>query len=267
MKAGTVTLPGLREHAAAGGRFACLTAYDASFARLLDEAGVDVILVGDSLGMVVQGHATTLPVTLDDMVYHSACVSRVCRRALVMADMPFLADATPEQALQSAGRLLKQGGAQIVKLEGGREIADCVARLTSRGVPVCGHLGLRPQSVHRLGGYRVQGRDEAAAAAIVEDAEVLLAAGIDLLVLECVPIAVAERVVAAIDVPVIGIGAGPACPGQVLVLHDILGLGDGPRPRFTRDFLSGRGSLRAAVEAYVEAVREGRFPTEDQSYR
>ncbi len=262
-----VTLPGLRRHVQAGGRFACLTAYDASFGRLLDAAGVDVVLVGDSLGMVVQGHGSTLPVTLDEMVYHTACVGRGCRRALLMADMPFLSDATPDQAVAGAGRLLKEGGAEIVKLEGGRAICGTVERLASRGIPVCGHLGLRPQSVHKTGGYRVQGRDEAAAAEILADAEALEAAGIDLLVLECVPAALAERVCAAVSVPVIGIGAGPACPGQVLVLYDMLGLSEGPRPRFVEDFLAGKGSLREAVEAYCAAVREGRFPGERQTYR
>jgi len=262
-----VTLPGLRSHVDDGGRFACLTAYDASFGRLLDTAGIDVVLVGDSLGMVVQGHASTLPVRLDDMVYHTACVSRVCRRALVMADMPFLADATPLEALHSAGRLLKEGGAEIVKIEGGGELVETVSLLARRGVPVCGHLGLRPQSVHKLGGYRVQGRDESSAAAILADARALESAGIDLLLLECVPASLAERICEAVSVPVIGIGAGPACPGQVLVLYDMLGLGEGPRPRFVEDFLAGRGSLRAAVEAYVAAVREGRFPAGHQVYR
>ncbi len=261
-----VTIPGLQALSRDGQRFVCLTAYDASFARLLDDCGVDVVLVGDSLGMVVQGHGSTLPVSLDEMVYHTACVSRVCRRALVMADMPFLADATPEQALASAARLFKEGGAQIVKIEGGAGIATTVALLSSKGVPVCAHLGLCPQSVHKLGGYRVQGRDDEAASRIIDEAVLMVEAGADMLLLECVPASLAARVVAAVEVPVIGIGAGPDCQGHVLVLYDMLGLGQGPRPRFVENFLAGKDGLQAAIDAYVAAVRTRTYPAAQHSY-
>ncbi len=261
-----VTIPALQAISREGRRFACLTAYDASFARLLDDCAIDIILVGDSLGMVVQGHGSTLSVTVDEIVYHTACVSRVCRHALVMADMPFLADASTELALINAGRLLKEGGAQIVKLEGGHEICTTVSLLASKGVPVCAHLGLRPQSVHKMGGYRIQGQDDEAASLIFDEAQQLVAAGADMLLLECVPSALAARVVRAVDVPVIGIGAGPDCQGQVLVLYDMLGLGEGRRPRFVENFLAGKDSLRAAIEAYVDAVHKRHYPAQQHGY-
>lgn len=262
-----VTLASLRDLKARGERFACLTVYDASFTRVLEAAGVDVLLVGDSLGMVIQGHDTTLPVTVDDIVYHLKCVARARRRALLMADMPFMSDASAPTALHSAARLMQEGGAHIVKIEGGAVMADTVQMLTARGIPVCGHLGLQPQSIHKLGGYRVQGRDQAVAQRIVEDARVLEAAGVDLLLLECVPAALAAQVMQACSVPVIGIGAGAACDGQVLVLHDLLGISGGHTPKFVRNFLTGHDSIAAAVTAYVQAVKAGEFPGPEQTFR
>jgi 3-methyl-2-oxobutanoate hydroxymethyltransferase len=248
---------------AAQERIACLTCYDATFARLLDDNGVDVMLVGDSLGMVLQGQPTTVPVNLDHMVYHTTCVSRAAERALVIADMPFLSYATEDRAIAAAERLMGEGGAAMVKLEGGGELAHTVRRLTRFGAPVCAHLGLLPQSVHQLGGYRYQGKDDAAAARIRADAENLQDAGASLLVLECVPSDLAAAVAEEVDIPVIGIGAGNRCDGQVLVLHDMLGLSR-RAPRFSRDFLAdpgdGPSSIAAAIRRYVDAVKSGAFP-------
>lgn len=261
-----ITIRTLRDMKARGEKFACLTAYDASFAQILESAGVEVMLVGDSLGMVVQGRETTLPVSLADMVYHTRCVARGRRRALIMTDMPYMSASTPARALGNAARLLQEGGAHIVKIEGGRVVEDAVARLSSNGVPVCAHLGLLPQSVHKTGGYRVQGRAPADAAELLEDAKRLVAAGADCVLLECVPAALAAEVTRSVDVPVIGIGAGPDCDGQVLVLYDMLGITPGRRPRFSRDFLAGSGSVHAAVEAYVGAVKRGEFPAAEHSF-
>jgi 3-methyl-2-oxobutanoate hydroxymethyltransferase len=255
-----VTLASLRAMKARGEKIACLTAYDASFARVLEEAGVEVLLVGDSLGNVVQGHATTLPVTLDQMVYHTACVSRGSRRALVMSDLPFASDATPLRALDSAARLMAEGGAHMVKIEGGRIMVETVRTLSERGLPVCAHLGLLPQSVHKTG-YRVQGRDAEGAARLLHDARELEEAGADMLLLECVPAALAAEVTRNATVPVIGIGAGPDCDGQVLVLYDVIGITHGKRPSFSADFLQGAsGGVAAAAAAYVQAVKQGSFP-------
>jgi len=243
-----------------GERIACLTCYDAAFCRVLEGAGVDVLLVGDSLGMVLQGHSTTVPVTLDHMVYHSRCVSRVSERALVIADMPFMSYASPERALAAAERLMGEGGAAMVKLEGAGPAVETTALLTRYGAPVCAHLGLLPQSVHQLGGYRYQGKDDDGAAVIRADALALQDAGASLLVLECVPAELAAAVSAELLIPVIGIGAGNRCDGQVLVLHDMLGLTPGRPPRFSRNFMDAGGSVSEAVAAYVAAVRSGAFP-------
>lgn len=255
-----VTIATLRKMKQAGEKIACLTAYDASFAAVLEAAGVDVLLVGDSLGNVMQGHDSTLPVTIDDMVYHTRCVARARKRALLVADMPFMSYALPAQGMANAARLMQEGGAHMVKLEGGAVIAETVQQLTARGIPVCAHLGLTPQSVHKLGGYRVQGRAEAAAQALQADARALQEAGADLLVLECVPADLGAAITKALEIPVIGIGAGPQCDGQVLVLHDMLGITPGKRPKFSRDFMQGSGSVQGAVEAYVRAVKSGAFP-------
>lgn len=262
-----MTVPALAEARCAGRRLAMLTAYDAGFARVLDGSGVDLVLVGDSLGMVVQGHDSTLPVTVDDIVYHTACVARGLTRALLVADLPFQADATPERALDAATRLL-QAGAQMVKLEGAGPHKLAVIRfLVAREIPVSAHLGLTPQSVLRFGGYRVQGREEAAAQALRAEARAVAEAGASLLVLECVPSPLAQAITAASAIATIGIGAGPHCDGQVLVLHDLLGLDSGHRrPKFVKDFLADGGSVAGAVQAFVAAVRDGAFPDDCHSY-
>jgi 3-methyl-2-oxobutanoate hydroxymethyltransferase len=263
-----LTVPRLRQMKAEGDRIAALTAYDASFARALDAAGVDLVLVGDSLGMVVQGHASTLPVSVDDIVYHTACVSRGLHAALLVADMPFQSYATPERALDAATRMLAQGGASMVKLEGAGPLLDSIRFLAERDIPVCAHLGLTPQSVLRLGGYKVQGREHAAAERLRADARAVQDAGADLLVLECVPSALAAEVTADLAIPTIGIGAGPDCDGQILVLHDMLGLNSGHRrPRFVRDFLADSGSIDKALEAFVRAVKAREFPTAEHGYQ
>jgi 3-methyl-2-oxobutanoate hydroxymethyltransferase len=250
-----------------GERIAVLTAYDYSFAALLDRAGVDAVMVGDSLGMVVQGHQTTLPVTLNDVIYHCRWVARACSRALVIADMPFMSyQESPTEALRSAGRLMQEGGAHMVKLEGGAVFAETVRFLVDRGIPVCGHLGLTPQSVHKFGGFRVQGKDEETARQVQSDATSLADAGADLLVLEAMPATLAASVTEQIGIPTIGIGAGPSCDGQVLVLHDMLGVYARQSPKFAKNFMQGRDSVEAAVRAYVEAVRNGTFPGPEHSF-
>jgi 3-methyl-2-oxobutanoate hydroxymethyltransferase len=251
---------------AAQEKIAVLTAYDASFSHAVEEAGVEVILVGDSLGMVVQGQESTVPVTVDDMVYHTANVARGTTSAFIMADMPFMSYANADQAIVNASRLMAEGGAQMVKLEGGEVILDTVKQLTSRGIPVCAHLGLLPQSVHRLGGYIVQGRDEETAQTLLNDAQLMQSAGADMLLLECVPAELAKQVTESVDIPVIGIGAGADCDAQVLVIYDMLGLTPGKRPRFTHDFLAETGSIQAALSRYVQAVKSGEFPTPEQSF-
>ena len=243
-----------------GEKIAMLTCYDASFAVLLERAGVDAILVGDSLGMVIGGHSSTLPVTLDEMAYHTRCVAASAKSALVIADMSFGSyQASPEQAYGNAARLMA-AGAQMVKLEGGVWLAPTVEFLGERGIPVCGHLGLQPQSVHRLGGYKAQGKTEASARELHEGARRLADAGVELLVFEMIPADLAASVSAELAVPTIGIGAGPGCSGQVLVLYDMLGIYPGKLARFVRNFMSGSNSIEAAVAAYVKAVKEGTFP-------
>lgn len=261
-----ITLTTLLAHKEAGEKFTCLTAYDASFATVLDDAGVDVILVGDSLGMVIQGHETTVPVSMDDMIYHSACVASNTPHALLMVDMPFMSYNTVEQALENAARLMREGGAHMVKLEGGRVQLPVVQAMTDRGIPACAHLGLQPQSVHKLGGYRVQGRDKATADAMLIDAERLQEAGADMLLLECVPAELAKTITHTVQIPVIGIGAGPDTDAQVLVLQDILGITPGKPPRFSQDFMQQADSIPAAVKAYVDAVKSGHFPDKEHSF-
>ena len=255
-----VTLHKLREMHAAREPIAMLTCYDASFARLLDAAGVDCLLVGDSLGMVLQGQASTLPVTLDEMAYHTRCVARGNRGAWLIGDLPFGSyQQGPAQALASA-TVLMQAGAQMVKLEGGGWTAETVRFLVERGIPVCAHLGLTPQSVHALGGYRIQGRDDEAAATLLRHARELAEAGAAMLVLELMPAAVAKQITDALDIPVIGIGAGVACSGQVLVLHDMLGITQGKLPRFVRNFMDGSAGIGDAITRYVADVKARRFP-------
>jgi 3-methyl-2-oxobutanoate hydroxymethyltransferase len=255
-----MTLPGLREMHAAGEKIAMLTCYDATFARLLDAAGVDCLLVGDSLGMVLQGHGNTLPVTLEAMVYHTRCVAAGNQKAWIVGDLPFGSyHEGIEQAVRSATALL-QAGAHMVKLEGGGWTVPLVQALSQRGIPVCGHLGLTPQSVHALGGWRVQGRNERSADAVLHAARQLAEAGASLLVLELVPAELTRAIVAAVPIPVIGIGAGPDCAGQVLVLHDMLGISASRPARFVRNFMSGAGDVATAVARYVAAVKDKSYP-------
>ncbi|OGI40029.1 MAG: 3-methyl-2-oxobutanoate hydroxymethyltransferase [Candidatus Muproteobacteria bacterium RBG_16_62_13] len=251
----------------AGEKIACLTAYDYSFASLLDRGGVDLVMVGDSLGMVIQGHDSTLPVKTAHVVYHTQCVARGLSRALLVADMPFMSyQQGAERAIVAAGRLMQDGGAQVVKLEGGEPMADTVRFLTERGIPVCAHLGLTPQSVHQLGGYRVQGRDAPSADRLQRDARLLEQAGAGLIVLEAVPATLAKSITAALSIPTIGIGAGAGTDGQILVLQDMLGLYPRPSPKFSKNFMDGAGSLEQAISQYVSAVKERRFPGPEHSF-
>jgi len=262
-----VTVPGLRAMKTQGQRIVMLTAYDASFAWQLEAAGIDIALVGDSLGMVVQGHASTLPVTLEHMVYHTSAVARGLRATLLVADLPFMADRDVAHALTAGARLVGEAGAAMVKIEGSAaHVLDAIAALTARSIPVCAHLGLTPQSVHRFGGFRVQGREQAAAERMLADALAVQAAGAELLVMEGVPVELGRRVTEALAIPVIGIGAGPHCDGQVLVIHDMLGITPGKRPKFSKDFLLGRDSVAAAIAAYAEAVRGGTFPAPEHCF-
>ncbi len=255
-----ITLTTLRKKVQEGEKIAALTCYDASFAALLEQAGVEILLVGDSLGMVLQGRESTLPVTLDEMAYHTRCVARGAKQAFIVADLPFGSyQEGPIQAMGSAARLMADG-AHMVKLEGGEVMLDTVEFLSRRGIPVCGHLGLLPQSVNQLGGYRVQGRSEDEAARLLQDACALEQAGAALVVLEAIPAVLAQRVTESLAIPTIGIGAGAGCSGQVLVLHDMLGIFPGKTPRFAKDFAAGTGSVQAALERYVKAVKQGEFP-------
>jgi len=261
-----ITLTALARMKADKVKITCLTAYDASFAALVDEAGIDVVLVGDSLGNVIQGHATTVPVTVDDIVYHTRLVARGLKRAFLIADMPFLSYPTPELALANAGRLMQEGGAKMVKLEGSGHQADIVRYLAENGVPVCAHLGLRPQFVHKLGGYMVQGRQAKAAKQMLDDAQLLEKAGADLILLELVPTDLAAKIAAKVEVPVIGIGAGPKVDGQILVLYDMLDITPGRKPKFVRNFMADGGTLSGAVAAYIKAVRNRSYPAAEHSF-
>jgi len=261
-----ISVPELREKKRRGEKLVAVTAYDASFAAASDAAGIDIVLVGDSLGMVIQGHASTLPVTVDQIVYHSASVARGLSRALLIADMPFLSARDASTALATARRLMGEGGAAMVKLEGSGWASDVIRALAERDVPVCAHLGLTPQSVYKLGGFRVQGRDEAAAAKLREAAREVQSAGADLLVLECVPAPLAAEITRELSIPTIGIGAGVDCDGQVLVMYDLIGVSTGRRPRFVKDFLAGSDSIVGALSAYANAVRAKEFPGPEHSY-
>jgi 3-methyl-2-oxobutanoate hydroxymethyltransferase len=264
-----LTASDLRAMKARGEKIAMLTSYDASMTMHCERAGVDILLVGDSLGMVVQGHDSTLPVTMDDMLYHSRIVARARQHALLAADMPYHTYSDKQQALVNARRLVEEGGADMVKLEGGGDIIDIVTHLTKQRVRVCGHLGLLPQSVNELGGYKVQGREQAAAEQMLQDALGLQQAGAEIIVLECIPAGLAKRISAAVDIPTIGIGAGRDCDGQVLVVYDLLGLTPGKPPRFVKDFLAelpaGKG-ITAAIQAYVTALKCGDFPDEQHTF-
>jgi len=265
-----VNVAELRRMRAAGEKIACLTCYDASFALIEDRAGVDFVLVGDSLGMVIHGRSTTTAVTVDDIVYHCRAIKDSLKRAYLVADLPFLSYATRERALDASQRLMQEGGAKMVKLEGGREQADIVEYLSVRGVPVCAHLGLQPQLIHKLGAFKVQGRDEAAASAMARDARLLEEAGADCLVLECVPADLGRRITEAAMVPVIGIGAGAGVDGQILVLQDILHISPmvtvGRSPRFVQNFMAQASDIEMAVAAYVQAVKTGAYPAAEHCF-
>ncbi len=260
-----VTIPALTALRNTGEKITMLTCYDASFAALMDRCGVEVMLIGDSLGMVCQGHDSTLPVTVAEIAYHTACVARGNRTALVVADMPFGSYATPETAFANAVTLM-QAGAQMVKIEGGAWLTDTVRFLVERAVPVCAHLGLTPQSVHQLGGYKVQGKTQAGADLLRADAFALQAAGAQLLVLEAIPAALGRDVTDLLTIPTIGIGAGVDCSGQVLVMHDMLGTFPGHKARFVKNFMDGQTSIEAAVRAYVAAVKDKGFPAIEHSF-
>lgn len=251
-----------------GEKFACLTAYDSLFAEMISSAGAEVILVGDSLGMVLQGHDSTLPVTLDDMIYHMTCVRAGNTGALVMADLPFMSYAAEPQTLESAAALMRVG-AHVVKLEGGAWIAESTRLLTERGIPVCAHMGLTPQSINRLGGYRVQGRDPSQASAMVEEAQMLEDNGASILLLECVPVELARQITELLSIPVIGIGAGPHTDGQIMVMHDMLGITPPSikPPKFIKNFLpESNDGIRGAFAAYVAAVKSGSFPAPEHCF-
>lgn len=249
----------------AGEKITALTAYDASFAKLFDEQGVDVILIGDSLGMVLQGEDDTLVVSTDDIAYHTRSVKRGVERTFVIADMPFMSYSTPEQTYANAGKLMA-AGASMVKVEGGAWLAETITGLNQRGVPVCGHLGLTPQSVHVFGGFKVQGREADKAQQLIEDAKQLEAAGIQLLVLECVPTSLGKAVSEALSIPVIGIGAGNQTDGQILVMHDMFGVSANYMPKFSKNYLAETGDLRVAVTRFIEEVKSGEFPSEAHSF-
>lgn len=259
-----VTITTLQAHKSSGKKFAVITAYDATFAQLVEQAGIEVILVGDSLGMVLQGHDSTLPTTIDDMVYHTACVSRGCRQPLIIGDLPFASYSTLEQTLTNSAALMR-AGAHMVKLEGGEWLLESIGALKQRGIPVCAHLGLTPQSVNAFGGFKVQGRDTGQATTIIEDAKRVEAAGANLLVLECVPSDLATAITQALSIPVIGIGAGAGTDAQVLVLHDLLGL-SAHTPKFVRNFMSDNADVQTALKAYNQAVKDGSFPTAEHSF-
>ncbi len=260
------TIQTLRAFKEAGEKFTCITSYDATFSHVVSTAGVDVILVGDSLGMVLQGHDSTLPVTMEQMIYHTEGVKRGNQGALIMADMPFMSYATPEQALDNAA-LLMQAGAHMVKIEGGEWLCETIHMLSERGIPVCAHLGLTPQSVNKLGGYKVQGRESVQADEMIAHAKAQEQAGADIILLECVPSELADKITRCVSTPVIGIGAGADTDAQVLVLHDLLGITPGRRAKFVKNFMAEADSIEGAIKAYVDAVKNGQFPATEHTFK
>lgn len=261
-----VTLSTLAQMKAQGEKIACLTCYDASFAVLCDAADADVVLVGDSLGMVIQGYDTTVPVTMDHIVYHCRAVARGLHRPFLMADLPFMSYPSKDLALSNSVRLMQEGGAKMIKLESGVGQLGIVEALANHDVAVCAHLGLKPQSVHKTGGFRVQGRQEEAAQAMIRDAKDLESAGVDIVLLECIPTALGEEITKAVHVPVIGIGAGPKTDGQILVLYDVLDITTGRKPRFVRNFMEGASDNLKALQAYVQAVKSGDYPASEHCF-
>jgi 3-methyl-2-oxobutanoate hydroxymethyltransferase len=261
----TITVSSLSAMKANGEKFAVITAYDFTFSKLIEDAAIEVVLVGDSLGNVIQGRDSTIPVTVDEMAYHTEAVKRGNNRALLITDMPFMSYSSEAQAMENAA-VLMQAGAQMVKLEGGEWLADTVHLLSERGIPVCGHVGLTPQSLHKLGGYKVQGKEEQAAAQMIADAKALESAGAELIVAECVPSSLGRELAEVLDIPVIGIGAGPDTDAQVLVLQDMLGISQ-RLPRFSKNFLEDNSSIAEAISAYGDAVRNGSFPAAEHSFK
>jgi 3-methyl-2-oxobutanoate hydroxymethyltransferase len=261
-----VTLSTLHKMRTEGEKIACLTCYDASFAVLVDDADVDLVLVGDSLGMVIQGHDTTVPVTIEQVIYHCKAVQRGLHRPFLVADLPFMSYPSREVALTNSVRLMQEGGAQMVKLESGASQIDIVDFLTGHDIAVCAHLGLKPQSVHKTGGFRVQGRERDTAERMLDNARQLQAAGADIVLLECIPQALGKTITEALEIPVIGIGAGPDVDGQILVLYDILDITSGRKPRFVRDFMAGAGTPLAALKGYVQAVKSREYPAPEHSF-
>lgn len=265
--AGKVTVPDIIEMKRRGGKITALTAYDYSFARILDEAGVDILLVGDSLGSVIQGHENTLPVTLEEMIYHTRAVARGRKRALVVADMPFLSfQISLEEAKRNAGRVVQEAGAEAVKLEGGVRMVEVIEAIAEMGIPVMGHVGLTPQSIHQFGGYKVQGKEKEQSEAILQDALAVEDGGAFSVVLEGIPVDLARQITERLSIPTIGIGAGVHCDGQVLVMHDMLGLFDMYRPKFVKRYADLKGVITEAVKSYIAEVREGKFPDEGHSF-
>lgn len=262
-----ITTSCLRAMKNRGERITMLTAYDATFAQMLDSTGLEILLVGDSLGMVIQGYTNTIPVTLDDIIYHTKCVSRVTRRAHIMADMPFMSyQASIDQAMINAGRCLKEGGAESVKLEGGEEIAETVFEMTSAGIPVCAHIGLRPQSIHQTGGYKIQGKTVSSTDRLIEEAKMFEEAGAFSLLLEGIVAEVALEITRKVDIPTIGIGSGNGCDGQVLVIYDMLGMNTSFSPRFVKRYADLNGTITEAAKKYISEVKEGVFPAEEHSF-
>lgn len=262
----SINLTTLNKMKASGEKIATITAYDASFAKLVDDAGIEMVLVGDSLGMVIQGHDTTVPVTLNDIIYHCKAVAKGMYRPFLMADMPFMSYQSPQHALDNAVRLMQEGGAKIIKLEASAKQVGIVEFLSQHDIPVCAHLGLRPQSVHKVGGFRIQGREQAAADQMLADAKALEQAGADMILVEQIPAALGAAITKAVHVPVIGIGAGPQVDGQILVLYDVLDVTPGHKPRFVRNFMKGVDSPLLALKAYVQAVKDGSYPAQEHCY-
>ncbi len=261
-----VTISSLKKMKKEGEKIASLTAYDASFAAIVDEGGADLVLVGDSLGMVINGHSTTVPVTVDQIIYHTQAVKAGLQRAFLLVDMPFMSYADKHMALKNATRLMQEGLAHMVKLEGGELQVPTVGYLAERGVPVCAHIGLTPQYVHKMGGFKVQGREEAAAKQMIKEAKLLQDAGADIVLLECVPSSVGKAVTEALDVPTIGIGAGPDCDGQILVLYDILDVTIGRKPRFAKNYMQDSGNCLEAIQSYVSEVKSGAYPAAEHCF-
>lgn len=255
----------LKKMKQSGDKITVLTAYDYSFANIIEAQGIDAILVGDSLGMVIQGHDSTIPVTVDDIIYHTKAVARACKNTLLIADLPFMSYTSPTQAIKNAARLMQEGGAQMIKLEGGAPQIETVTQLSHHGVPVCAHLGLQPQSVHKIGGYHVQGRAEDQANSMLNDAIALQNAGADALVLECIPVELGKTISHALEIPTIGIGAGRECDGQVLVLQDMIGISS-YTPKFVQNFLQEGRNIPEAISAFKDAVKNGNFPTDEQCF-